>query len=1821
MTKDSSDNRKTGAPQSESVAIIGLSCLFPGADNQAGYWASIKKSVDSIVDVPPDHWSAADYYDPDPKAEDRTYGRRGGFLSAVPFEPLKYGIVPNDLSAIDTTQLLGLVAADIALADSGYGADNGYDHSRTAVMLGVTGALKMVVSLGSRLAHPQLRRALADSGVDQEAAAEVLKRFANEFTPWQENSFPGLLGNVTAGRIANRLNLGGSNLVVDAACASSLAAVRQGLMELASGQADLVVTGGVDTFSDPFMYTCFSKTPALSPTGDVRAYDQDGDGTMLGEGIGIVVLKRLSEAERDGDRIYAVIRAVGSSSDGKGAAIFAPTAEGQVRALRNAYAAAGFTPDTVGLVEGHGTGTAVGDAVEVAALDEVFGQSLRAASGQPWCALGSVKSQIGHTKAAAGAAGLIKTALSLYLKTLPPNVKVKTPLPILTAPGSPFHLSTKPRPWLSAGPRRAGVSAFGFGGSNFHCLLEEASPEKSLAEGPFDFEFFAFSGQTPADIAHELAQVLTAEPFRLAAARSRAGFSSAASCRLVILADGDKFSDLAQRVITTLSNPEFTEADLPDNIFYGHGPAQVESCGFLLPGPGSARQDMFRELALDWPQLHRALNEAARQWAESAPDQPSLDLLLYPPDLASEECLQSWAATFAAEQPRTLALRAVCRGLEEILEQFGLRPAAVISCLETPANIVQELNRKGYQDIGLWLEIGPGDSLGRQAAEILGQDRVLALDQNGGTHLDIARLLARLTTKGLPLDLTAWPVPPFEPAPAENRPEKTFTMMISGANQFTKRDIPPSPPRVSTPPALTSEDGRSAVNALEALTAETARVHQEFLNHQAEAMRLLGQSLESNQLPAHTAATKRPEPAIPTAVAASIEADSRPETPASPISEIAEAVLKVVADETGYPREMLRLDMNLEGDLGLDSIKKVEIMAVLSEKMPGVQGLGAETMNNAATLRDLVALVTDETPVVAAAPASVERAQDPDLWPLLREVVSRETGYPRDMLTPQMRLGDDLGLDSIKMVEIASVISEQLPDAGTLSAEILNEAQTLEDLARALENPGTTTPAVSRPSLEATATAAPTSGGFAAPQTTEVVLEVVSRETGYPKDMLNMSMNLEADLGLDSIKKVEIMAALSERLPQVEALTTAEVMAGLETLGDLAALADGGNSSSAPLPMSSATGLGTGVPAAEQLQAELSAASKSISPDELLLDVVAAETGYPKDMLSFSATLEADLGLDSIKRVEIMAALSEKLGDDNLAAASAERLNEALTLGDLRDLLTKSMPAGGISAPLPPPPVEMESLEPPKRKAGRPPKNSPPAFKADNAVETEVTTTSVASFRVEMLPVPISVAGADSFGLSPEAKVFLLADPSLLAEELEKLLADQGLSPERIDWAESGRLASRMDIEGLIMIWPGETNSLDLPKTAFKALQAAGPAVAAAAERGLSPLVMGLTFIGGSFGFANSAPITAPSCGALGGLLKTAAREWPGVRVRSIDLPAAAYGPEAAYYLPGLMAAADPSAPVELGLAEADKLMTPGLTPYKSKNIRVRHLREGQTLLVTGGARGVTAAALKELARSFKPRLVILGRTPMPQEEPKWLRNLGDEAAVRQALFDRAQVKPSPRELASRSAAIMAGREIKENLTAMERAGAKVTYISGDFGSPETLKATTAEIKRLYGPVHGFLHGAGVLADSLILDKKDEDFDLVFNTKARMAEHILAELAGQPLNFVAFFSSSTARFGRRGQADYAAGNEVLNKLARAMSGNRQAPKCLSINWGPWAGGMVDAGLSRLFETEGIGLIPLAEGARLFTTLAGGPKNDPVELVVLGPNTNLADLGK
>jgi polyketide-type polyunsaturated fatty acid synthase PfaA len=395
--------------QTTPIAIIGIGSIFPQARTTQDYWDNILRKIDCITDVPASRWSIEDYYDPDSSAPDKTYCKRGGFIPDIDFDPMEFGLPPNILEVTDVSQLLSLVVAKEAFEDAGCGENMEFDREHTGCILGYVGtSSKLFTPLMTRLQYPVWDKVLRSAGIPESDAEKIVEKMKLAYVGWEENSFPGAIGNVVAGRICNRFDLGGTNCVVDAACASSLAALRMAVGELIEGRANMMLTGGVDTDNSINSYMCFSKTPAFTKKENVRAFDAESGGMMVGEGLGMIVLKRLEDAERDGDRVYAVIRAIGTSSDGRFKSIYAPRPAGQAKALRRAYAEAGFPPSSVGLVEAHGTGTMAGDPAEFQGMKEVFSEDN---PRRQHIALGSVKSQIAHTKAAAGVASLIKVSL------------------------------------------------------------------------------------------------------------------------------------------------------------------------------------------------------------------------------------------------------------------------------------------------------------------------------------------------------------------------------------------------------------------------------------------------------------------------------------------------------------------------------------------------------------------------------------------------------------------------------------------------------------------------------------------------------------------------------------------------------------------------------------------------------------------------------------------------------------------------------------------------------------------------------------------------------------------------------------------------------------------------------------------------------------------------------------------------------------------------------------------------------------------------------------------------------------------------------------------------------------------------------------------------------------------------------------------------------------------------------------------------------------------------------------------------------------------
>ncbi|HEY6495545.1 MAG TPA: beta-ketoacyl synthase N-terminal-like domain-containing protein, partial [Trebonia sp.] len=660
MSERSRDGRRLA---DDPIAIVGVSSLFPMARNHREYWQNIVDGTDCISEVPESRWRVSDYYDPDPAAPDKTYSRRGGFIPDVEFSPIEFGLPPNQLDVTSTMQTLSLGVARDLLTDAGATGSAWYDPARTGVVLGTSGPVPLMHPLASRLSTPVLKEVVRAVGLSESDADEIADRYVRAFAPWEEMSFPGLLANVTAGRIANRLDLGGLNSTVDAACAASLSAVRMSIAELIDRRADTMITGGVDMENTIFVYLCFSKVGALSHTDRVSPLSDQADGTLMGEGIGMLALRRLADAERDGNRIYAVIRGLGSSSDGRAKSIYAPRFEGQRIALRRAYEDADCSPASVGLFEAHATGTAVGDKTELAALTELLDENL---AERHYAAIGSVKSQIGHTKGAAGSASLIKLALSLYHKTLPPTINVDQPNSQVDYASAPFYVNVATRPWIrdpQRPARRAAVSAMGFGGTNFHVVLQEHDGRRSVVRN--------LHRGAQAHLWHAADPAALAELLNSGATSADGGPIPAGHARVGLVATGpDGGAELrAMAAARILANPDADAWSLPKGVYYRRSGRPQARVGALFSGQGSQYLNMGLEAALNVPPVGEAFDLAEESFAAGG---TRLAAATFPPSAFDPRLRQEQEATLRQTEYAQPAIGALSAGQFQFMRELGL---------------------------------------------------------------------------------------------------------------------------------------------------------------------------------------------------------------------------------------------------------------------------------------------------------------------------------------------------------------------------------------------------------------------------------------------------------------------------------------------------------------------------------------------------------------------------------------------------------------------------------------------------------------------------------------------------------------------------------------------------------------------------------------------------------------------------------------------------------------------------------------------------------------------------------------------------------------------------------------------------------------------------------------------------------------------------------------------------------------------------------------------------------------------------------------------
>ena len=678
---------------------------MPDAPNAPKFWQNVREGRYSITEVSRERWDPELYYDSDPKAPDKTYSKIGGWVREWEWDPLKWKLpIPPRVSlAMDLTQKWAVVTAREALSDYGY-PKRPLNPERTAVILGNAMAGDTHLYSAARILFPEFAEELIKArdysalpaNVRQSIMEQLHEGVRRKTPPITEDTMPGELANIVAGRIAALYDFNGPNFVADAACASAMAAISAAIGGLNDHDYDAVLTGGIDTNMSPSTFVKFCKIGALSATGS-RPYADGADGFVMGEGAVIFLMKRLADAERDGDRIYAVIRGIGGSSDGKGKGITAPNPVGQKFCINRAWQNAGVVPAPGDMIEGHGTSTPVGDAAELESLSEAFKDFSLPAGSIP---LGSVKSNIGHLKGAAGAAGMLKAAFALKEKEIPPSLNFDRPNKNIDFSGVPFYVNTKLKPWevKPGGVRRAAVSAFGFGGTNFHVVMEEYVPGRIAGESKplISVPEINAGGSAPSQSLKaplrgamviggesESAVVARLQEVQKEAAAGKAPAPAPpkesdlrANVRVAIdYGNAAELADKAGKAIKAFQENDAArwKALRPKGIFFGKGPAP--KVAFLFTGQGSQYVNMLKELRQTEPVVAGVFEEADRTMEPLLGRKLTDCIYLDESDekalAAAEDGLKQTAIT----QPAVLATETA---LARLIGSYGITPDMVM---------------------------------------------------------------------------------------------------------------------------------------------------------------------------------------------------------------------------------------------------------------------------------------------------------------------------------------------------------------------------------------------------------------------------------------------------------------------------------------------------------------------------------------------------------------------------------------------------------------------------------------------------------------------------------------------------------------------------------------------------------------------------------------------------------------------------------------------------------------------------------------------------------------------------------------------------------------------------------------------------------------------------------------------------------------------------------------------------------------------------------------------------------------------------------------
>ena len=1688
----------TSSEKPLDIAIVGMECIFPGAKNLDEFWRNIILGKDSVTEVPDERWNKDLYYKPDSDEADVSHSKWGGFIPKIDFDPLAFGIPPQSLAAIEPTQLLTLLVAKRAMEDAGYGEKH-MNRENISVIIGAEG--------GNDLANSYSFR-----GYYKQVFGELHEEVKEAFPHTTEDSFPGILANVIAGRITNRLDLGGRNFTVDAACASSLAAIDLACQELVLGKSDMVLAGGADLHNGINDYLMFSSTHALSRKGRCATFDSEADGIALGEGIAILVLKRYEDAINDGDRIYSVIKGVGGSSDGKALGLTAPRKVGQVRALERAYTQAGISAASVGLVEAHGTGTVVGDKTELSALTNLFSRS-GALPGQTH--LGSVKTQIGHTKCAAGLAGLIKASLAVYHGIKPPTLHLKQPNAYYNAETSPFSFHAETGLWTEKN-RYAGISAFGFGGTNFHTVIaNHPKQDDSIAMQSWPSELFVFRGDTYEEAKGQSSQIKTLLEINDEIPLKDIAYSLSISSEKPI-----QFSVVADNAVDLMMKLELVllGIETKDTFTVNKKEGKV---AFTFPGQGSQRINMARDLFVVFPAMRKVID-----------NYPELEKVVFPSTTFNEADLKQQKETIKDTRLAQPLLGIVDLALAKFLESLGIIP--------------DMLAGHSYGELPALCFSG-----------VFGEDKLVDLS------IQRAQSILDSVEGGDPGSMLAASATHERLQPIIAKVEGCYPVNFNAPTQCV---IAGSTPAINTLLEVLKQEGISA-KKLEVACAFHSPLLAKSKDLYADALKDV--PFEEMQIPVWSNTTAQVYPSNPSDIKERltdhlVQPVRFVEQMQAMYNDGARIFIEVGPGKvlTGLAKSCIEKDQLTLYVEDSSRNKFTHLLCMLA------QYLGTGRNFNIEKLFDgrFVQLVDINQPE--------SYKKSPAIWRVNGQAAHPTTGsLPANGALPII---NPIPMNNFTTHNTQAPAPESLSTAERMLQEYLNSMKLMIQAQRDVmlsfmgQNPqvnpmpvyNTPMPAPSpertipvQQVQQATVAVAATAVAVKAAPTRDIkalLLQVVSDKTGYPQEMLGMEMDLEADLSIDSIKRVEIIGTLRNELGTLAKGNTNEDMvmeqlAGIKTLSGLVSwLTEFSGADAAPATPEKN---GTSAEATSTPQAKATLSLEDLQ--NAILNIVSEKTGYPKEMLGLDLDLEADLSIDSIKRMEIIADLKNKIGFGKNLEQADDVMEKLAAIKTLRGL------ASWIS--------EMSG------------DNSEVKNEVKEETTSEATNNVLSRLRFDITPTDAS--SVQNTEVLQGKRFAITQDDSQQTSAIKAELEKHGAIVELV---EADKDLSNVD--GLIMLdlfsatdKPSIIDHVDLIKKL---------------DFDKAKWVYLISDIAAHIQEVTDVSVLRHHQG-YPGLFKSLAREFDHTTCRLISLSTPQEVDQIAEITLKEILTNDKPAEViykNEKRHKVDIIPSPLSTSLSEAHIQ---LDQKSVVLVLGGAQGITAELVKHMSQAYPCTYILVGRSADPRNEvsAKEFEGMKTKEEIRAFLIKSGKFT-SPAEIEKETTKIFKNNQILRTIRDMEALGNTIIYQSLDLCDEEGLSNLISGIYEKYTRLDGVIHGAGLLEDKLFKQKTTSSFGRVFDTKVKPLR-VLAEQLRTDCQFVVLFSSIASVYGNKGQTDYAAANSVLDDYANALN-KRLKGKVISINWGPWKGaGMVSSTLESEYERRGISMIPLDEGKEIF----------------------------